>query len=52
MRYIIGMKQKTSVSLSEEAKRLLELLAKELGISKSDVLELIIREKAQQKGLK
>ena len=45
------MKQKTSVSLSEDAKRLLELIAKELGISKSDVLELLIREKAKEKGL-
>lgn len=45
-------KQKTSVSLSEEAKRLLELLSVELGVSKSDILELLIREKAKEKGLK
>lgn len=45
-------KYKTSVTLSEEAKRLLELLAKELGISKSDVLEVIIREKAAEKNLR
>jgi len=44
-------KHKTSVSLSEEALRLLTLLALELGVSKSDVLEFIIREKAKEKGI-
>jgi replication initiation and membrane attachment protein DnaB len=44
-------KQKTSVSLSEDGKKLLGMIAELLGISKSDVLEVIIREKAEQKGI-
>ena len=45
-------KVKTSFTLTEEAKRLLEVLAKQLGISQSNLLELIIREKAEQRGVK
>lgn len=50
--YNSGMKKKTSVSLSDEAKRLIELLAKKHGVSKSDVLELALREKADRDGVK
>ena len=46
------MKKKTSVSLTDEAKRLLETLAKQMGISQSSLLEIIIREKAESKGVK
>ncbi|MFZ4658369.1 MAG: ribbon-helix-helix protein, CopG family [Caldilineaceae bacterium] len=45
-------KTKTSFTLTNEAKRLLELLAKQLGISQSNLLELMIREKAESKGVK
>jgi predicted transcriptional regulator len=41
-------KVSTSVRLTEEANRLLEVLASRLGVSKSAVLELAIREKAQK----
>ncbi|MBI3910274.1 MAG: ribbon-helix-helix protein, CopG family [Armatimonadetes bacterium] len=44
-------KRKTSVSLSEEARRLLERLAEKFGISQSAVLELAIREKAERAGV-
>lgn len=44
-------KQKTSVSLSQEARRLLERLAEKSGISQSAVLELAIREKAKSEGV-
>ncbi|MFN8486530.1 MAG: ribbon-helix-helix protein, CopG family [Caldilineaceae bacterium] len=42
---------KTSFSLSEEAKKLLEELAKKYGVSQTAILELLIREKAKQEGL-
>jgi hypothetical protein len=45
-------KQKTSFSLTEEAKRLLAQIAKKNGISQAAVLELLIREKAKQEGIK
>jgi len=45
-------KIKTSFTLTDEAKRLLELLAKQLGISQSNILEILIRERAEQKGIK
>ena len=45
-------KNKTSVSLTDEAKRLLALLAKQLGVSQSNLLEIIIREKAESRGIK
>ena len=40
------MKYKTSFSLSEEALRLLKAIAEKNGISKTAVLEIIIRQKA------
>jgi len=45
-------KTKTSFTLTKEAKRLVEVLAKQLGISQSNLLELIIREKAEARGVK
>lgn len=43
---------KTSFSLSEEALRLLKLIAEKNGISKTAVLEIIIREKAKAENVK
>lgn len=42
---------KTSFTLTEEAKKLLEELAKKYGVSQTAILELLIREKAKQEGL-
>lgn len=51
--YNSGMaKKKTSITLSDEALRLLELLAKKQGISRTAVLEIVIREKAKTEGVK
>ncbi len=49
-----GMSKKpsTSMYLSDEAKRLLALLAERFGVSKSAMLEFIIREKAKREKLK
>lgn len=44
-------KRKTSVTLSDEALRLLDLLAKKSGISKTAVLEIVIREKAKAESI-
>ena len=41
----------TSYRLSDEARRLLVLLAEKLGVSQTSILELAIREKAQREGL-
>jgi hypothetical protein len=41
-------KQKTSVAISAEARRLLALMAERSGISQSAVLELAIRERAKR----
>jgi predicted transcriptional regulator len=50
--YNVNMaKKKTSIRYSDEAKALLEQLAKKLGISQSAVLELAIRALAKQEGL-
>ena len=40
-------KHKTSVAMSQEAERLLRLLAEKLAVSKSAILEIAIREKAK-----
>lgn len=45
-------RRSTSMYLSDEAQRLLVLLAERLGISKSSVVELLIREKARREKLK
>jgi len=45
-------KRLTSARLSAEAKRLLELLSRKLGISQAAVLELAIREKAQRENVR
>jgi len=45
-------KKKTSIQLSEEAKRLQKLLAEVLGINQTAVMELAIRELADRKGIK
>ena len=45
-------KKLTSIRISEEASRLRDLLAHKLGISKSAVLELAIRELAKRENVK
>lgn len=45
------LRRKTSVTLSDEALNLLEAIAKKLGISKTAVLEIIIREKAKTENI-
>lgn len=45
-------KEKTSFALTAECRRLLELLSEKMGISKSNVLEIIVREKAQKETTK
>jgi predicted transcriptional regulator len=50
---IDGMKKNpTSIRLSDEAKRLLALMAEKLAISQAAVIELAIREKAKREGIK
>jgi predicted transcriptional regulator len=48
----MSAKHKTSLSLSQEAERLLRLLAEKLSISKSAILEVAIREKAKAEGIR
>jgi predicted transcriptional regulator len=43
---------RTSFHLSPEARRLLDELAKAKGLSKTGVLEVIIRDAARQEGIK
>jgi hypothetical protein len=45
-------KQKTSITLSEQAKQLLAKLAEQYGVSQSAMLELMIREKAKRDNIK
>jgi hypothetical protein len=45
-------KNPTRIRLADEAKRLLALLAEQLGISQVVVLEILIREKAKKEGVK
>jgi len=45
-------KRSTSMWLSDEARRLLALLAERMAVSQSDVLELLIREKARREKIK
>jgi len=42
----------TSIRITEEAKRLRDLLAQRLGVSKSAVLELAIRELAKREDIR
>jgi predicted transcriptional regulator len=47
------MKNKpTSVRLSDDAKRLINLMSQKLGISQTAIIELAIREKAKREGVK
>jgi hypothetical protein len=43
--------KKTSITLSNEAKKLLEELARKYGVSQTAIIELLIREKAKQEGI-
>jgi len=45
-------KHKTSVAMSQEAERLLRLLAEKWAVSKSAVLEIAIRALAKAEGIK
>jgi predicted transcriptional regulator len=45
-------KHLTSIRLTPDAKRLLEILAEKLGVSQSAVLELAIRDKAKRESVK
>ena len=45
-------KQGTSIRLTQEARRLLRLLADRWGVSQAAVLELLIRQCADKEGLK
>ena len=44
-------KVKTSFSLSAKSKRLLEKLAKRIGASQTGIIEMLIREEAEKKGV-
>jgi hypothetical protein len=46
------MKQRTSYSLSQEAKDLLAQLSKHFAISQAATLEIIIRQTAKSEGIK
>ncbi len=43
-------KKPTTIRLSAEARRLLDALSEQLGISHTAIIELAIREKAQREG--
>ena len=43
--------KKTSITISDEAKKLLEELAKKYGVSQTSIIELLVREKAKQEGI-
>jgi hypothetical protein len=51
MKYSRGDKQGTSFRLTPEALQLLVLIARKLGLSRGGVLEILIRERAQQEGV-
>ena len=51
MKYSRGGKQGTSFRLTPEALQLLVLMARKLGLSRGGVLEILIRERAQQEGV-
>lgn len=45
-------KVSTSIRLTPKAKLLLELLAKHYGVNQSDMMEIIIREKAEKENVR
>lgn len=45
-------KHKTSVAMSQDAERLLRLLAEKFSVSKSAILEIAVREKAKAEGIR
>jgi predicted DNA-binding protein len=49
---MLAMKQPTSFRLSEEALRLLKLLADAKGVSQASIIEMAVREMARKDGLK
>lgn len=51
MWYNFTMKKRTSYTLSENAKQLLAKIAAKNGISRTAMLEILIREKAKQEGV-
>jgi hypothetical protein len=51
MKHLRGGKQGTSYQLTAEALQLLVLMARKLGLSRGGVLEILIRERAQQEGV-
>lgn len=53
MWYNVGMRNKkqTSITLSLEALQLLSEAAKQLGLSKTGILEMFIRESTKQRGI-
>jgi predicted transcriptional regulator len=44
-------KVSTSVRLSQEANRLIELLGRELGVNRSGIMEMAIRTLARERGI-
>ena len=52
MRYNKRMKNSTSFRLSEEAIRLIKLLAEEKGVSQAAIIEMALREMAKREGVK
>jgi hypothetical protein len=44
-------KEPTSFRLSTDGRRQLDLLASQLGVSRTAILELLIREKAKKEGI-
>lgn len=43
--------KKTSITISDDAKRLLEELAEKYGVSQTSIIEMLVREKARMDGL-
>lgn len=41
----------TSYRLSDDARALIELLTKKMGVSKTDIVEMAVRELAESKGV-
>jgi predicted DNA-binding protein len=45
-------KHKTSFTISDECKQLLQLLSARLGISRAGIIEMLVREKAQKENIR